>query len=538
MIKGSRLIDAIISGEENIKKHCDEVNELNVFPVPDGDTGTNLSLTMEASAKELQALEKDADADEVLEKSAYAMLRGARGNSGVILSLIFRGMANAVKGKNELTSTDILNALKEGTVSAYGSVSKPEEGTMLTVIRKCGEKAEEYLRENEIISPEELWEKLCIYAGETVEQTPEMLPVLKQAGVVDSGGKGLFYIFEGMKNSLMNISPKNIPVKEKNIEKKNKKQDKSDIEFSYCTEFIIRKNNNKSSSFLNDYLCGIGDSVVVVDDKDIIKIHAHTNEPHLALQTGLSYGELTDIKIENMRLQNENFIGNKTERKKYGFVCVVCGEGLEKIFREIGADKIVTGGQTMNPSTEEILEAVNSLDAECIFILPNNKNVMLCAQQVKNLTDKKVEVICTENIPQGINAMINFDEDLKPDENIDKIVSSLQNVKTGFVTYASRESTVNGKTIKKGEILAMGNGLVYDMEKTPEKACMKVAEKLVEGENPSFITVYRGRDADEKESELLCEELKKKYSSDTDVNVVYGGQPIYYYIISVEKYGE
>ena len=553
MIKGKQIVDAIISASNNINNLRTEVDALNVFPVPDGDTGTNMSMTIGAAARELKHLPENATVTEVLDKAASALLRGARGNSGVILSLIFRGIAKGAKGVEVLTSEVIVNALKSGKESAYNAVMKPTEGTILTVIRETSDKIAEVYENDNNIEPTDLWVKVCEYADESLAKTPEILPVLKTAGVVDAGGKGLLCIFEGMKSvfcdgeviSLSGDSAKpveavTIAVSDENV----------DIKFCYCTEFIIDKKKDLkdgSAIKMRAYLESIGDCVVVVEDDEIVKVHVHTNEPGNAIQAALKLGSLMNIKIENMRLQHANAewgAGEEVEdetdvplaepEKKYGFVAVAAGEGVSQLFSEIGVDNIVSGGQTMNPSTADLLKAVNSTAAEHVFILPNNKNIIMAAEQVVPLTSKKVHVLRTKTIPQGITAMLNFDESLRSNENLNNMMVAANKVQTGQVTFAARDSVVDGKAVKEGEILGLENGKITEIEHSPVKAGYKITKSLIKKIDASMVTIIYGEDSSEEEACELEALLLNKFAGKVDVAVLNGGQPVYSFVISVE----
>ena len=553
MIKGKQIVDAFISASNNINNLRTDVDALNVFPVPDGDTGTNMSMTIGAAARELKHLPEDVTVTEVFDKAASALLRGARGNSGVILSLIFRGIAKGAKGAEYFTSEVIVNALKNGKESAYNAVMKPTEGTILTVIRETSDKIAEIYEENNSIEPEELWVKVCEYADESLAKTPEILPVLKTAGVVDAGGQGLLCIFEGMKSvfcdgkviALLGDSAKPVEAVTRAVSDEN-----VDIKFCYCTEFIIdKKKDLKAGSAIKmrAYLESIGDCVVVVEDEEIVKVHVHTNEPGNAIQAALKLGSLMNIKIENMRLQHANAewgAGEEVEEetdvplaepeKKYGFVAVAAGEGVSQLFSEIGVDNIVSGGQTMNPSTADLLKAVNSTAAEHVFILPNNKNIIMAAEQVVPLTSKKVHVLRTKTIPQGITAMLNFDESLRSNENLNNMMVAANKVQTGQVTFAARDSVVDGRAVKEGEMLGLENGKITEIEHSPIKAAYKITKSLIKKIDASMVTIIYGEDSSEEEASELEALISNKFAGKVDVAVLNGGQPVYSFVISVE----
>ncbi len=553
MINGKQIIDAVISASNNINNLRTEVDALNVFPVPDGDTGTNMSMTIGAAARELKHLPENVTAGEVFEKTASALLRGARGNSGVILSLIFRGIAKGAKGSELFTSEVIVNSLKIGKESAYNAVMKPTEGTILTVIRETSEKIAEDYKNDSSIAPDELWARVCKYADESLAKTPEILPVLKTAGVVDAGGRGLLCIFEGMKSVFCDgkvIELAGDSAKPVEPVARASSSENVDIKFCYCTEFIVDKDKNKKDSSaikLRAYLESIGDCVVVVEDDEIVKVHVHTNEPGNAIQAGLKIGSLMNIKIENMRLQHANAewgAGDKVEdeddvplaepEKKYGFVAVAAGEGVEQLFGEIGVDNVVSGGQTMNPSTADLLKAVNKTASEHVFILPNNKNIIMAAEQVVPLTSKKVHVLRTKTIPQGITAMLNFDESLRSNENLNNMMIAANRVQTGQVTFAARDSVVDGKSVKQGEILGLENGKITEIEHSTVRAGYKITKSLIKKIDASMVTIIYGEGASEEEANELSELLTNKFAGKVDISVLNGGQPVYSFVISVE----
>ena len=543
--------DAVISGANNIINCKKQVDQLNVFPVPDGDTGTNMSMTMENALPELKALEDDVSISVVANTAASALLRGARGNSGVILSLLFRGISKGLKGKDEANAVDFAEALKIGVESAYKAVMNPTEGTILTVARLMSEKAAE-IASDEMDFAEYFAE--IIKEGEaTLEKTPEMLPVLKKAGVVDSGGKGLMVIFEGL-NSV--ISGKGIissgaqeityiPSDDDDESLSAAGEYDGEITFTYCTEFIVVKSPECQSALsLRAFLETIGDSVVVVDDEEIIKVHVHTDHPGQAFEEGLKNGYLTKMKVENMRLQHEakqreaqrkkdKELAFAEAEKQYGFVAVCAGEGLEELFKELGCDQIVTGGQTMNPSTQDILKAIHATPSEIVFVLPNNKNIILAAEQAVKLAKKKVCVLQTRTIPQGISAMLAFDPDAKFKDNRLNMTKAIDTVQSGSLTFAARDSEYDGYEIKQGEIMAMANGKLTYVEKDLEKATIKLVLKMAK-KTSSFITLFYGEDVTEEQAEKTAELIRAKLPSSIDVNVAYGGQPVYYYLVSVE----
>lgn len=557
MITGKILRDCIISGANTIINNKTAVDELNVFPVPDGDTGTNMSMTIGAAKKELALLPDDCTVDKVAQTTASCMLRGARGNSGVISSLLFRGFSKALKDKVTADSKDLTDALRKGVDSAYKAVMKPTEGTILTVARMACEKAESMEEPDEAV----LWQAVVDAAQEALDNTPEQLPVLKKAGVVDAGGQGLVYIFTGMLNVLKNgeITPSADSVKTvstTNFAPKGvyAKDLDPQITNGYCTEFIVNKNEKASAEKLRAFLESIGDSVVVVEDEDIIKSHVHTSDPGRALSEAVKHGYMTNLKIENM-IEQMNELGEKgkslerqaseadsDEEFKYvavddsvpfGFVAVAAGEGLVNMFKDLGVNAVVTGGQTMNPSTDDILRAVQSVAAKTVFVLPNNKNIIMAAEQAVHLADRKVIVLPTRTIPQGVTAMLNFDPDASEKDNAVTMDMAAQAVQTGSITFAARNSDFEGHKIKRGDILAMENSKLSFVEKNVEKAAVKLARQMMKRDT-SFVTVIYGEGITEQEAEKVCEEIRKRAPKNAEVSALEGNQPVYYYLISVE----
>lgn len=544
MLSGKILRDAIISGANNIINNKESVDELNVFPVPDGDTGTNMSMTIRNAVAELNMLSDSVTVETVAQTAASAMLRGARGNSGVILSLLFRGLSKGLAGKHEATVEDYCNALKLGAEAAYKSVMKPTEGTILTVARVAAEKP----NDAQCKDFAELFDVLTTAAKETLDQTPEMLPVLKKAGVVDAGGMGYYTILKGMASVICGgvmIGAKEETATEKAVVTNAAGTFETDIEFTYCTEFIVVKSDvNKDATKLRAFLESIGDCVVVVDDDSIIKVHVHTEHPGKALEEGILYGSLINLKIENMKEQHKGAAAKAEMQKKqklapaepvkdFGFVSVTSGAGLEDLFKDLGVDVIVRGGQTMNPSTEDILEAINATPARNIFVLPNNKNIIMAAEQAVKLTDRNVIVLQTRTIPQGITAMLAFDESSDFSTNGVNMTKALDNVGSGSITFAVRDSDFEGKQIKKGEILAMENGKLAFVEKDVTKALIKITKKLIRS-GSSYITIIYGSDVTDETAQAAFEALRAKISDDIEIVLVNGGQPVYYYLISVE----
>ncbi len=548
MIKGSLLRDAIISGSINISNKKREVDELNVFPVPDGDTGTNMSMTMNAAQRELELLDNDVSVEKVAEKAAGALLRGARGNSGVILSLLFRGMSKGLAGKKTATCEDMANALELGVKAAYKAVMKPTEGTILTVARVASEKAQEVAYSTNDVAV--FWNEVCVSAKETLDKTPEMLPTLKKAGVVDAGGMGLLLIWQAMLEVFKGgeiTAPELKKAEVKTITATVSEMGDSgeEINFTYCTEFLVDKKPECPDALkLRAYLETIGDCVVVVDDDDIIKVHVHTDHPGKALEKGLSFGMLMNLKIENMRLQHEDRVKEaKTARstsvtpvkpeKPFGFVAVAAGDGLEAVFKDLGVDCIVRGGQTMNPSTDDILNAIYQTPAETVFVLPNNKNIIMAAEQAVKLADRRVCVLQSRTIPQGISAMLAFDEDADFIQNRKNMSKALEKVSTGQITFAARDSDYEGHNIKKGELLVLENGKLAFTDKDITKAALKLTRRLIKG-NSSFVTLIYGSDVTDEAAEATYKLIRSKISDKIEITMINGGQPVYYYIVSVE----
>ncbi len=554
MITGKILRDAIISGANAIINNKTIVDELNVFPVPDGDTGTNMSMTIGAAKKELEALGDDCTVGQVAQVAANNMLRGARGNSGVISSLLFRGFSKALKDKTTMTAEDLKIALRKGVDSAYKAVMKPTEGTILTVAREACEKAETMTTDSEV----ELWTEVVETAKVSLANTPNLLPVLKKAGVVDAGGQGIIFVFEGMLQVFKGegILQEVTEAAEKEFSATgvySKDLDK-EITNEYRTEFIINKNEKASVEKLTALFEMIGDSISVVDDEGIIKCYLNTSNPGKALTEAVKHGFLTRIKIENMAEQVAELGAKgasleKQEQDKnsdspfkykavdesinYGFVAVAAGAGLEAMFADLGADAVVTGGQTMNPSTEDILRAVQSVPAKTVFVLPNNKNIIMAAEQAAKLADRKVVVLPTRTVPQGITAMLNYDPEASVKDNTVTMNMAAEGVQTGSITFAARNSDFEGHKIKRGDILAMENGKLAFTEKDVEKAAVKLAKHMMKRDS-SFITVIYGEGITAEEAEKVREEIQKKAPKNAEVSTLEGNQPVYYYLISVE----
>lgn len=549
MITGSIFRDALISGANNITAQKQQIDELNVFPVPDGDTGTNMSMTINAAARELSRLGDDCTVSQAASTAASALLRGARGNSGVILSLIFRGIAKGLSDCESATVKDLANGLVSGTESAYKAVMKPTEGTILTVIRLTAKRAMSFAEKSDDFVA--FWDYVCKSANEALAKTPEILPVLKKAGVVDAGGKGLCVIFEGMRSvfcdGVIIAAEENASASPAMQKEANLAQLEEEITFTYCTEFIVQKDKKVTLDplSLRAYLESIGDSVVVVDDEDIIKVHVHTDNPGKALQQGLKHGMLTNMKIENMREQFANRVEAENAAPaapeyvpvdpnvEFGFVSVCAGDGVAQLFSDLGVDKIVSGGQTMNPSTDDILAAIQSIPAKTVFVLPNNKNIIMAAEQAVPLADRKVMVLHTRTIPQGLSAMLSFDESASAEDNHIEMMRAADNVGSGQITFAARDSDYEGYNIKEGELLCLANGKLSFVEKDLEKAAVRLTKSLLKKDS-SFITILYGEGVSQTQAEAMVDALSLKVPDNIDISLVEGGQPVYYYIISVE----
>jgi DAK2 domain fusion protein YloV len=537
-IEGKMLRDMFVSGANNLQNHKELVDKLNVFPVPDGDTGTNMSLTISYAMKELAKVENDS-ITEIGKSLSKGSLMGARGNSGVILSQIIRGFSKSIEGKEQISTEDLAKAFKNGSDTAYKAVIKPIEGTILTVVRESGEYAiKAAKKEKDLLK---FLEMVIDEANKSLERTPELLKNLKEAGVVDSGGKGLVLIYEGMYEAL-----KGNPIKAKDLNDSNVSEVKQagtsinteDIKFCYCTEFIL-ESNSISDTEIRDIMLKYGDSLAVVGDEGIIKVHVHTNDPGLVLQDALKHGQLVTIKIENMKLQHENTlvgdtdeIAQSVEEKEYGFIATSMGEGLAKIFKDFGVDYIIEGGQTMNPSTEDFMKAIDSINAKTIFIFPNNSNIIMAANQAKELSDKNIIVIPTKNTPQGFTALVNFNADASVEENEQALMESLTMVKSGQVTFAVRDTVMNDVEVKEGNIIGIAEGKLMDAGDSVDEITTSLVEKLVD-EDSAIITLFYGEDVTEEDANNLRDELEEKFE-DLDIELYYGGQPLYYYLISVE----
>lgn len=558
-MNGTILKNAIISGANNITSHKSNVDDLNIFPVPDGDTGTNMSMTVNAAANELQNIESES-IYAVAKTVASAMLRGARGNSGVITSLLFRGFSKGLPENAESANAkEIVTAFGSGVEAAYGAVTAPAEGTILTVAREAFEAGEAFIDKNDDADVLATWQAMVDGAHESLKRTPELLPVLKKAGVVDAGGMGLCLIMEGILSVLKDgtIMPLENDlaladdIKEDVFFKKAAAQFDAEINFTYCTEFIVTRDPKckKEPVELRAYLETIGDCVVVVDDEEIIKVHVHTEQPGNALQSGLEFGSLLTVKVENMKEQHKNAkAGNQPvstgEEKEslvqaepeaeIGFVAVAAGEGLAELFHDLGCQHVVSGGQSMNPSTDQIYEAVMATGAKTVFVLPNNKNIVMAVQQVVPLvSDRKVVVLPTKTIPQGLSAMLSYDPELNPDSNRQLMLDAASSVSTGQVTFAARNSEFGNIKIKEGEIISLDNGKLCITDKDdPVKAAYRLIKNMAD-KDTSFITIIYGADVTTEQAEKCFDMVQNKFSG-VDVTLVNGGQPVYYFIISIE----
>lgn len=563
MITGLTLKNSIISGANLLANHKAEVDELNVFPVPDGDTGTNMSMTVNAAKRELELLGDDCTVEKAAQTAASAMLRGARGNSGVITSLLFRGFSKALASKKTASAADLVSALDKGVEAAYKAVMKPTEGTMLTVARVASEEASQ----SSIIDEAALWTLVCEAAQRALDYTPEQLPVLKKAGVVDAGGQGVLYVFQGMKAVFCGgniidsvIAPEKKAKLSSSGAGKGVYSDElmsvEDIENGYCTEFLVNKSDTANAELLRAFLESNGDSVVVVDDDDIIKCHVHTQNPGAILSKAIEHGYLTSMKIENMHEQflsrqsqgeglkkqafaesqdsgNEFVYAAVDDSRDFGFVAIAAGEGLRNVFCDLGVDAVVSGGQTMNPSTADIVAAVQSVGAKTVFVLPNNKNIIMAAEMAVKIADRKIVVLPTRTVPQGITAMLNFDPDAVENDNTINMMKAADGVATGLVTFAARNSDFDGKKIKKGEILCLENGKLAGTGTDISKSTYRLARSMCK-KDTNFVTVISGCDVNEDDAQRTTELVRAKCPAGIEVTHINGGQPVYYYMISVE----
>ena len=539
-INGADFRRLMLSAAASIEIHKQQLNDLNVFPVPDGDTGTNMSMTINAAATDLRKTE-DPSLEKASQVTASAMLRGARGNSGVILSLLLRGISKKLKGAEIADGVLWADALQEGVDAAYKAVMKPAEGTILTVARLAAAKARAAAQENnhiEFVHEAALEEAKVALAG-----TTDMNPVLKKAGVVDAGGKGWVFALEAMLSALRGedvVVPEGLASAEVKDAANFDDFDTEDITFTYCTEFIIQRENDNDPEKLREFLSSLGDSLVLVDDDEIIKVHVHTNDPGKALHEAIDYGSFVTVKIENMRLQHTEKIMSEQElapkiaepEKPFGVVSVCAGDGLADVFANLGTDGIISGGQTMNPSTQDILEAVNKVPAEAVFVLPNNKNIIMAAEQVDALTPKKVVVIPSKTVPQGVTAMLNFNPEGTEEENVEAMTESLATVDTMQITYAARNSDFDGYDIHEGDYLALYGSQLFGTSQDIKVLLKSLAQK-VRDDGKEYITIYYGADVKEKHAQKTAD-LFAEICPDADVNLLCGGQPVYYYMISAE----
>lgn len=561
-IDAGKLKNAFLAGAKGLEAKKDWINELNVFPVPDGDTGTNMTLTIMAAAREVAELENPT-MDQLAKAISSGSLRGARGNSGVILSQLLRGFTKEIKSVTEIDTTTLANAMVRGTETAYKAVMKPKEGTILTVAKGMSDKALEMASQTDDI--EEFAREVIAYGDYVLEQTPEMLPVLKQAGVVDSGGQGLMQVvkgaFDGLTGRMTDVSLGGAPAQKGPEAPKSRTAaltdiDTADIKFGYCTEFIInldKEYSDQDEIQLKSYLESIGDSLVVVSDDEIVKVHVHTDHPGLAFEKALTYGSLSRMKVDNMREEHQERIIKDSERlareqaarkdedagqpskerRTYGFIAVSSGDGLSGIFKGIGADYLIEGGQTMNPSTEDMLNAINKVNADNIFILPNNKNIIMAAQQARDLTeDKNIIVIPSKTVPQGITALVNFMPDLSAEENLAAMTEEMDNVKTAQITYAVRTTNIDGMEIEEGDIMAIGDHGMLAAGKSVDRVALDALKCMLD-DDCELVTVYYGSDVGENAAKALVSQAEQMYP-DKEIELQYGGQPIYYYMISAE----
>ena len=552
-INTEMLQKMFLAGAANLEAKKEYINELNVFPVPDGDTGTNMTLTIMSAAKEVSALENP-DMVSISKAISSGSLRGARGNSGVILSQLLRGFTKEIREYQEIDAAVLARACDRATATAYKAVMKPKEGTILTVAKGAAQKAQEMAETTEDL--ELFLSEVIKYAEEVLAQTPEMLPVLKEAGVVDSGGQGLIEVLHGAFDAFQGKEVDYTAIEASAGTKmvRPSQQAEADIKFGYCTEFIIMTENQfteKDEADFKAYLESIGDSIVCVADEDVVKVHVHTNDPGLAIQKALTYGQLSRMKIDNMREEHQEKLikdaektaaeqaakkaqmKKKEPRKQVGFIAVSIGDGMNEIFRELGVDYIIEGGQTMNPSTDDMLTAIDNVNADHIFILPNNKNIILAANQARSLTkDKDILVIPTKTVPQGITAVINYMPEADVDTNLETMEEGIKNVKTGQVTYAVRDTHIDDKTIHEGDIMGIGDQGILSVGQSVEETTKEMLEAMVD-EDTELISMYYGQDVLAEDAERFAEAVTELYP-DADVDLHSGGQPIYYYVVSVE----
>ncbi|SHJ55292.1 hypothetical protein SAMN02745163_02126 [Clostridium cavendishii DSM 21758] len=546
-INGENFYYMVINASNRLEEQSDYVNALNVFPVPDGDTGTNMSMTFKAAVKEIEGI-NSTNIGEVSKKLAKGALMGARGNSGVILSQILRGISKGLENKESVSSKELSEALQEGSKAAYKAVMRPTEGTILTIIRAAGEAA---VKSNKT-DITELMNEVCIQSKKMLDKTPEMLPALKKAKVVDSGGMGLLIILQGMHEALksdLKASIQNVSVKAPgagNVSAANNLND-HDIKFGYCTEFIILGDAKNANKFKEE-IESMGDSMIVVGYEDVIKVHIHTNDPGKVLSKAVMLGELSKIKIDNMREEHRELLTKEdykkaelentieapvvAESKKYAFISVAMGSGIKNIFEDLGVDFVIEGGQTMNPSTQDILECIDKLNAEHIFVLPNNKNIIMAATQAAEISDKDIRVIPTKTIPQGITCLTMFNPEAEVEENVEELNSNIEMVKTGSVTYAVRDTEMDGIEIKEGNILGLIEGKIKEVGSDVYDLTESLLEKMVD-EDSELITLFYGKDCEENKVNEFLSKIEEKYK-DLDVQCYKGEQPLYYFILSVE----
>lgn len=548
-INAKMLAKMFLAGAKNLEVKKEWINELNVFPVPDGDTGTNMTLTIMSAAKEVVNLQ-DEDMMTICKAISSGSLRGARGNSGVILSQLFRGFTKTIREYEEIDIPTLATATEKAVESAYKAVMKPKEGTILTVAKGMADKARE-LAEEGCDDMELYFRQIIEYGDEVLAKTPDMLPVLKQAGVVDSGGQGLMQVMKGAFDAFLGreIDFTLEASKESTVKEGSASSVDQEIKYGYCTEFIILLNktfNIKNEIDFKEYLESIGDSIVVVADGDVVKVHVHTNDPGLAIQRALKYGALSNMKIDNMRLEHQEKINKEQQmkeqeqkkkpempHKEVGFIAVSVGEGMSEIFKGLGADYIIEGGQTMNPSTEDMLNAIDRVNADTIFILPNNKNIILAANQAKTMVeDKKIIVIPTKTVPQGITAIINYVPDMDPEDNAATMECEIKNVLTGQVTYAVRDTMIDDKEIKQGDYMGIGDSGILSVGRDMEEVTFNMIKAMMH-DDLELISIYYGSDVSEEAAEAIKAKVEETYP-DCDVELQMGGQPIYYYVISME----
>ena len=553
VIDAGMVVKMFLAGAQNLEAKKDWINELNVFPVPDGDTGTNMTMTILAAAKEVASLDNPG-MPEVARAIASGSLRGARGNSGVILSQLFRGFTRGIQDYEEVTVPILADAFTKAVDTAYKAVMKPKEGTILTVARGVAEKGVELAEAGET-DMEAFFRQVIDHAEYVLNQTPELLPVLKQAGVVDSGGQGLLEVLRGCNDAFLGKEitfekPEDVKMSA-SVGSMPAVQEEADITFGYCTEFIIMLDHpvsKEKENQLKSYLESIGDSIVVVADEEIIKVHVHTNDPGLAIQKALTYGALSNMKIDNMRLehheklirmaesaavQTQEDTTAQTERKEVGFVAVSMGAGMEQIFKELGVDYVLSGGQTMNPSTEDMLNAVDHVNADTVFILPNNKNIILAANQAQSMSeDKRIVVIPTKTVPQGITAVINYVPELSVQDNESTMLNEIDRVKTGQVTYAVRDTSIDGKEIHQGDYMGIGDEGILSVGTDIRETIFEMMDQMIDADT-ELISIYYGNNVEQETAEAVRAEAESRYPG-CDVELQSGGQPVYYYIISAE----